>query len=81
MRVVRYSVRLMSYPSASSMMRFFVWAGIFIVSVVVLVVGFLGGLPGLRFVIGLSGFVVLGLVSPVCYVLLVGFGEELSVSW
>jgi hypothetical protein len=51
------------------------------VSVVVLVVGFLGGLPGLRFVIGLSGFVVLGLVSPVCYVLLVGFGEELSVSW
>lgn len=80
MRVVRYSVRLMSYPSASSMMRFFVWAGIFIVSVVVLVVGFLGGLPGLRFVIGLSGFVVLGLVSPVCYVLLVGFGEELSVS-
>ena len=80
MRVVRYSVRLMSYPSASSMMRFFVWAGIFIVSVVVLVVGFLGVFPGLRFVIGLSGFVVLGLVAPVCYGLLVGFGEELSVS-
>ena len=81
MRVVMYSVRLMSYPSARSMMRFFVWAEIFIVSVVVLVVGFLGGRPGLRFVIGLSGFGVLGLVSPVCHILLVGFGEELSVSW
>lgn len=45
--VVRYSVIVMSYPSASSMMRFFVCAGILIVSVVVFVVGFLGGRPGL----------------------------------
>lgn len=45
--VVRYSVIVMSYPSASSMIRFFVCAGIFIVSVVVFVVGGFGGLPGL----------------------------------
>lgn len=49
--VVRYSVIVMSYPSASSMIVFFVWAGILIVSVVVFVVGLFGGRPGLPFAI------------------------------
>ena len=48
-RVVMYSVMVMSYPSASSTMRFFRSAGILMVSVLFSPVASLGGRP-LRFI-------------------------------